>query len=183
MPKEPSDAKTIRKYLLLVGILAIYTGYLIYKFGSQCLLLGGLTWSAFVLATPIADAGFLLDFPIRLVLGWRMVVSEVFVWSVAIALNLIVYFRDPSVYERTPITRAFGQILSKPWPNWIIIVISCAGTFGSLVVADKIYDLAGKGQLAKVWKRAGVQTVASVALLVGLFFCYRYFLGLFGVEL
>jgi hypothetical protein len=72
---------------------------LFYKFFLLCLLLFGcfvylsvqydfitgglasiLTWSFFVLCTSIAGAGFLLNFPLRLLFGIRMVISEVIVW-------------------------------------------------------------------------------------------------------
>ena len=53
-----------RKFLLLIALFALYFLYLIYEYGIQD---GGLvtllTWSFFVLCTPVADAGFLLDFP------------------------------------------------------------------------------------------------------------------------
>ncbi len=57
------------KFLLLSVLLVSYFVYLSYEYN---LLTGGiavaLTWSFFVLCTPIADAGFLLDFPLRLFL-------------------------------------------------------------------------------------------------------------------
>ena len=143
------DKRGFKKFLWLVAILAVYTGYLVFHFGSQGLLLGFLTWSAFVLATPIADAGILLDLPIRYFLGWKMVATEVFVWAVAILGNLLAHAFAPQVYGRTKITFAFHEILDKPWPNWTIIVVSCIGTFGSLFLADRVFDLVGQGRFKK----------------------------------
>ena len=72
------------KFLLLCFILSSYFGYLTYEYD---LLTGGIaaliTWSFFVLCTPIADAGFLLDFPLRLLFGIRMIFSEIVVWAIA----------------------------------------------------------------------------------------------------
>jgi hypothetical protein len=77
-----------RKFLLLVALFALYFLYLIYEYGIQD---GGLvtllTWSFFVLCTPVADAGFLLDFPIRLLYKIKMIYTEIIVWILAISLS------------------------------------------------------------------------------------------------
>jgi hypothetical protein len=48
-------------------VLLIFLGYFIFiakKYGlQQGLFVSTLSWSFFVLCTPVADAGFLLDFP------------------------------------------------------------------------------------------------------------------------
>ena len=81
--------QVIIKFILLCGVFVGYFAYLSYEFD---LMTGGiaalLTWSFFVLCTPVADAGFLLDFPIRLLFGVRMIVSEVAVWVLAFAINI-----------------------------------------------------------------------------------------------
>lgn len=72
--------QVLLKFLALLALFATYFIYLSFKFdfatGSVVALL---TWSLFVLATPVADAGFLLDFPLRLLFGVRMFISEMFV--------------------------------------------------------------------------------------------------------
>ncbi|MFT7533338.1 MAG: hypothetical protein ACI9FD_004374, partial [Gammaproteobacteria bacterium] len=64
--RRPSH-QVLVKFLLLCLVLFTYFAYLTYQYD---LLTGGIasliTWSFFVLCTPIADAGFLLDFPIRI---------------------------------------------------------------------------------------------------------------------
>ena len=73
------------KFVLLCFLLVSYFVYLSVKYD---LITGGiasaLTWTFFVLCTPIADAGFLLDFPLRLLFGVRMLISEIAVWAVAL---------------------------------------------------------------------------------------------------
>lgn len=116
--------------------------YLTYEYD---LLTGGvaalITWSFFVLCTPIADAGFLLDFPIRLLFGIRMVISEVLVWAVAISINIIslIYFND--FYETTFVTRLIKVILTTPFPYWIVILLSGIGTFLSIRFGDELMDV------------------------------------------
>ena len=75
---QKPQRQVLMKFLLLLILMLGYFAYLSYEYD---LLTGGiaalLTWSFFVLCTPIADAGFLLDFPLRLLFGIRMVLSEI----------------------------------------------------------------------------------------------------------
>lgn len=139
--KKPQNQVWV-KFALLCLILVGYFLYLTYEYN---LLTGGiaslLTWSFFVLCTPVADAGFLLDFPLRLLFGIRMVISEIAVWAVAILINIIAlfYFRD--FYQTTAVTRLMEVILAKPFPYWFIIVLSAIGTFLSIRFGDELMDV------------------------------------------
>lgn len=130
------------KFALLCLILASYFAYLTYEYN---LLTGGvaslLTWSFFVLCTPIADAGFLLDFPLRLLFGIRMVVSEIAVWIIAILINVVAFFYFRDFYQTTAITRILEEILTTPYPYWFIIALSVAGTFLSIRFGDELMDV------------------------------------------
>ena len=90
--------ETLYKFLILLAVLILYFSYLSYKYG---ILTGGIvsaiTWSFFVLCTPIADAGFLLDFPIRLLFGIRMLHSELLVWAIAFSINGYTLYDDPAI--------------------------------------------------------------------------------------
>ena len=65
--KHHTKREVLFKFLILLGILLAYASLVVWQYGLKD---GGmitlLTWSFFVLCTPIADAGFLLDFPLRL---------------------------------------------------------------------------------------------------------------------
>lgn len=130
------------KFLFFLFILLGYFFYLTYEYN---LLTGGIaaliTWSFFVLCTPIADAGFLLDFPLRLLFGIRMVISEIMVWALAISINItvLIYFRE--LYETTVITRLMEAILTTPFPYWLVILLSAIGTFLSIRFGDEIMDV------------------------------------------
>ncbi|MCP5074365.1 MAG: hypothetical protein GY947_13895 [Rhodobacteraceae bacterium] len=140
--KVPHRRQVFIKFILLVLVLLGYLGYLthIYDFrtGSIAALL---TWSFFVLCTPVADAGFLLDLPLRLLFGIRMFVSEVMVWGVAIGLNLIALMWFPHDYETTALTRLLHAIITTPWPYWSVVAISGAGTFLSIRFGDELMDV------------------------------------------
>lgn len=144
MPKTSLAPRkqVIIKFLLLLCLLAGYFFYLSMEYGFST---GGaaalLSWSFFVLCTPIADAGFLLDFPLRLLFGIRMVVSEVVVWAAAITVNLAALQIAPGAYETTVVTRLLHDIISTPYPYWAIIVLSAAGTFLSIRFGDELMDV------------------------------------------
>ncbi len=124
--------------LLLVG----YFFYLSYEYDFAT---GGMasiiTWSFFVLCTPIADAGFILDFPIRLLLGIRMIVSEIVVWIIAISINVIAYNYYPDYYSTTTLTQLLYAIITTPVPYYAVIVLSGVGTFLSLRFGDELMDV------------------------------------------
>lgn len=130
------------KFILLCFVLI---GYFIYLNIEYDVMTSGvaaiLTWSFFVLCTPIADAGFLLDFPIRLIFGVRMMYSEICVWIIAILINLfsLIFFFE--YYSTTPLLKVFYAILLTPYPYWGIILLSALGTFLSIRFGDEMMDV------------------------------------------
>lgn len=135
--------KDIARYILLVLVIAGYFGWLSYHYGLESGgIVAALTWSFFVLCTPIADAGFLLDFPVRLLTGMRMVFTEMIVWVLAFIINTSALTYSPESYQKTALTRLFYEILTQPWPYWAIIVLCCIGTFLSVLMGDTAFDTA-----------------------------------------
>ncbi len=174
----------LNRFVIGLTILTLYTIYLVFQYGPSGIALGAITWSAFVIATPIADGGLLLDFPIRLMTGMRMIYSEIIVWVIAISLNIYVLFNNPVVYERTIITNSFHQILVNPWPNWIIIFISLIGTFVSIFFGDELLDVVFHKQRKKYLKHNFKYKIILVIFGIILFyFIYQQFLHLFGLQI
>lgn len=147
--KNPNDKNGIHpkkqvlyKFLMLFLLLLGYFSYLSYQYNF---LTGGiasaLTWSFFVLCTPIADAGFLLDFPLRLLFGIRMLISEIAVWVLAITINIISLLYFSEYYQTTELTKLLQAILTIPFPYWGVILLSGAGTFLSIQFADELMDV------------------------------------------
>lgn len=130
------------KFLLLCALLLSYFGYLSFQYD---LVTGGIaaliTWSFFVLCTPIADAGFLLDFPLRIIFGIRMIISEIVVWAIAIIINLLAFSIWPEYYQTTVLTQLMHAILVTPYPYWAVIVLSGIGTFLSIRFGDELMDV------------------------------------------
>ncbi len=130
------------KFLIVLGIFLIYLILTINHFGVENgILVSLLTWSFFVFCTPIADAGVLVDFPIRVLTGIRMLYSEIMVWIIALLINIYARTFEPAIYKKTIILEMFNYILNHPWPYGIIIVLSCIGTFLSVYFGDEILDI------------------------------------------
>ncbi len=133
---------SLLKILLLVFLIVVYFLWCARQYGSGSgALVTLLTWSFFVLCTPIADAGFLLDFPIRLLTRLRMVWSEIGVWVIAIGINIFAISLRPELYGHTLILQLFYKILTHPFPYWAIIVLSGFGTFLSIRFGDELVDV------------------------------------------
>lgn len=132
----------LKKFLLVLSIFVFYFIFITLKFGvSKGLFITFLTWSFFVFCTPVADAGILLDLPIRLSTGLRMVKSEILVWIIAFFINVYALIFKPFLYDSTIILKIFKQILLNPYPYWAIIFLSAIGTFLSIIFGDELFDV------------------------------------------
>ncbi len=141
-PKHQTHRSVYVRFLVILIIFVSYFVFISSKYGySDGFLIAWLSWSFFVLSTPIADAGMLIDFPVRLIGGFRMVYSEMLVWLSAISLNLYALKFNPDTYEQTQILSLLHHILTHPWPLWGIILVSAVGTFLSIQIGDELLDV------------------------------------------
>lgn len=167
----------MRKFLILCFLMGGYTLYLCLKYDVQQ---GGissiLTWSFFVLCTPIADAGFLLDFPIRLLMRVPMIISEIFVWALAILVNIVGVYFFADYYQTTELTQIFYHILVTPIPYWSIILLSGVGTFLSLYFGDVVLDSLPKDPARPFYQRLHLKNLMPLLLLFIAIIVLYYFL-------
>ncbi|HHD92062.1 MAG TPA: hypothetical protein ENL06_00325 [Candidatus Portnoybacteria bacterium] len=139
--KETKKHSLIR-YILLFFFVITYFIYTIYKFGfSNGLLVSSLTWSFFIFCTPIADAGFILAFPVRVLIGVRMIYTQIASFVLAAIITLIAITVRPIAFHKTLILELYHQILFHPIPYWIIIILSLIGTFFSIYFGDELMDV------------------------------------------
>jgi hypothetical protein len=140
--KHHTHVETVVKFVLLLCVVLGYLVYLNSKYNFETsLYLAALNWAFFVLCTPIADAGFLLDFPIRLLFKVRMIFTEMFVWSLALILSISGVVFNPDIFSQTLLTAIFYKILVTPWPFWGLILLFCFGTFLSIYFGDEMLDV------------------------------------------
>ncbi len=181
--KMENKKETVVKFVLMLLVVIAYFTFISFQYGAaDGFLITLLTWTFFVLCTPIADAGFLLDFPIRLITKVRMIFSEMFVWAFSISLNIAVFLLNPQAYQKTIILRLFHHIFTQPWPFWSVIVLSAIGTFFSIYLADEIYDVTLKRkQYQKV--RLAYFVFMFVFLILIILVLYDFLLKQLGVQI
>ena len=171
------------RFVAMLAIALGYFGFVSWHYGAGSgLVITFLTWSFFVLCTPVADGGILIDFPVRFLTGWRMMYTEALNWGAAVGLNIYFLLFNASVYEQTGILRLAEKIYTQPWPFWGIILLSLTGTFLSVYFGDELIDVAHHHQREKharhkstyYWVVLGFFFVAALAL-------YQYLLSQLGV--
>lgn len=175
--KIETHREVVIKFLLLLAVLALYFAYLSYEYGlATGGMVAALTWSFFVLCTPVADAGFLLDFPIRLITGIRMIHSEMLVWTIAISLNIYTLGHNPAAYDKSFLTSLLRQILTNPWPYWSIILLSLTGTFLSIHFGDEMLDIFRHRDRIKYHRHGFIYKIIGIISLFALIFLAYYHL-------
>lgn len=163
----------IKKFLFVLAIVLAYAIFAIEKFGvSQGISVTALTWSFFVFCTPIADAGFLIDFPIRIVTNIKMLISEIIVWIFAIFINVIAFILSPDIYTKTPLLELFHKIMTTPWPLWLIFILSAIGTFISVAIDDEIFDILKAKNKKKQLKHEGLKFYINIGTFIVTFILY-----------
>lgn len=185
--KDELHRHPLIKFIIVFVLLVGYVTLTSLKFGVRDgLMVSVLTWSFFVLCTPIADAGFLLDLPLRILTGIRMLYSEILVWIIAIALNVLVFFTNVQIYEDTVILSLFHHILAQPWPFWGIIILSGIGTFLSVVFGDEIIDVSLEKKSSRKHHRKHRRKhhfILILFLIVLILILYDYLLNSFGISI
>jgi len=130
------------KFIIIFSILVFYFWIVSMKYGlKNGAITTILTWVFFVFCTPIADAGFLVGFPVRFLFGMRMIYSETIVTFVAITITIYLLAYAPGAFGVTGILLLYKYILLHPWPYWLIIILSTIGTFLSIYFGDEIIDV------------------------------------------
>lgn len=183
--KHETKRRVSIKFLLVLAVFLLYFLIIALKYGlADGFFVTILTWSFFVLCTPIADAGFLLDFPVRLLTRLRMLYSEFLVWTIAISLNLYAFFSAAEVYEKTKLLQIFHQILAQPSPFWLIILISATGTFLSVTFGDELLDqIHHKDRLFYHKHKSRHRLIIMIFLTVAAIFLYHLLLNKLGVQI
>lgn len=183
--KQETHKELATKFVLLLTVLLCYFGYLSFEFGlATGGIVAAITWSFFVLCTPVADAGFLLDFPIRLLFGIRMIVSEFIVWFIAIGINAYALIFAEAMYDTTVITSLFKVILLTPYPYWSVIALSGFGTFLSIYFGDEMLDVIRHRDRVKYHQHAfKLKVIAVVGLFVLIFLAYYYLLESLHIQI
>lgn len=184
--KNKFHLNKIEKFIILLLILVIYTFLMIEKYGIENgPIVSILTWSFFVFCTPIADAGFLIDFPIRLLTKVKMIYSEIIVWVVAFIITLSSYLFNPTIFDTTIILKLFYQIITNLFPYGIIIILSAIGTFLSVYFGEEILD-ESINELKKKKRKKHMfkyKYLYFILIIVVIIIVYYYLLSSLGISI
>jgi hypothetical protein len=185
MLKHETKQHVLLKFIFLVLIVISYFIYMSLKFGTKDgLSVTILTWSFFFFCTPIADAGFLLAFPVRLLLKIKMMYTQLAAFLIALCLNLYAFFFNPAIYSKTVILNLFYHILSQPFPFWGIIILSILGTLFSIYFGDELIDVSKHSDCKKYNKhRLKYKIILSVFVFLVTLVLYNFLLKQLGVEI
>ncbi len=173
--KNETHSEVILKFVTLVLIVLIYFLYMNWQYGASTGFgVSLLTWSFFVLCTPIADGGFILAFPIRLLFKIKMSITQVVLWFVAVGINIVFLTTSPDAYDLTFLTKLLKHILSEPYPYWSILIISALGTFLSIFFGDEMMDVASHKE-REASHRHGVKYRTIIVLGLGMLTVVAYY--------
>jgi hypothetical protein len=163
------------RFLALIAFIIGYFLYMSWKYDAATgAILAVLSWSFFVLCTPIADGGFVVAFPLRLLFGVRMVYTQIGVWILAVTVNVFGLMLFPQYYSDSAVTELLHKILVTPWPYWSILLISSVGTALSIWFGDEMMDVTNHSQREKHHKH-GFKHRTLVILVFGVLTVLAYY--------
>jgi hypothetical protein len=166
---EGPERRLRARWFLVAGCVTLYAVYMVHKLGVRAgVTVTYLTWCFLVLGTPVADAGGLLDVPVRLLTGIPMVWVEVCVIATSILSCAAFVWLYPEAFKHTALLRAFHIILTNPVPYWAIIVVCIIGTILSVRIGDLVIDKAQAAMRQRSWQAlvAGWTWEASIDVVV-----------------
>lgn len=183
--EEETKKHSFIKFLLLLLVFVIYSSFTFLNEGlKNGFLVSIISWSFFVLCTPVADAGFLLDFPVRVISGFRMVYSEIIVWFIAIFVNILSLTFFPQIYSKTILLYLLYYIITQPFPYWGIIILSGIGTFFSVYFGDELIDVSFHNQRKKFHKHLTKHKIVIFVFVISLIIVlYTFLIEKLGVKI
>jgi len=173
------------RFLLIVLIATLYFILVSFEYGlEKGFMVALLTWTFFIFCTPIADAGFLVGVPLRLLAKIRMIYSQIAAFIVAFFIDLFTLIFDPNIYEKTGLLKLFKHIILTPYPFWIIIILSVIGTFLSIYFGDELIDVAKHKDRTKYKKHKNKYISVLVLFVIVLtILLYSYLMKKMGINL
>lgn len=127
---EKNSKLTTLLFIIPVSLLILlFLSFYINHNFTTSLLATLITWSAYVLCIPAYHGKFILGIPYKIITRKKLLYPERILWPAAIIFNFISVYSYNSAYQTTIVTHLFYQIISTPWPQWLIILVSALGTF------------------------------------------------------
>lgn len=159
------------------GLFLVVIFYLIKLHGvSQGFIASYLTWSFFVLCTPIISRALLISTIIEKITGSTLYNAGLFTWSGALISNMILLNLVPTIYTMNPLSGFLAHALTTPRPHWLLIAM-CGANVWYQAVLEKIDFIGAKPYLHSI----GHMLTFSCFFLF-LFFYYQEFIIVFNAH-
>jgi len=126
--------------------------------------------------------GLLAGLPLRLIFGIRMLFSEIAVWALAIAINVVAMLYLVEYYQTTKLTMLLRAILTTPYPYWSVILLSGTGTFLSIRSADELMDVARHRDREFFHRHSFKHEVVIIVFFVVILFGYYKLIASLGIN-
>ena len=183
--KHETKKHSLVRFIGLFLIIISYFVYISIKLGTKTgIFVTALTWSFFIFCTPIADAGFLVAFPVRLLMGVRMMYTQIIAFFVAFFLDLFAFLHGPEIFNKTIILKLFYQIITHPFPLWGIILLSLLGTIFSIYFGDELIDVAKHKDRKKYKKHLNkFKLIVTIFLVAAIILLYEFLLRTIGIKI
>ena len=113
-----------------------------------------------------------------------MFIAEIFVWTLALSINIYAVLFKPNIYEKTKILNLFKYILENPFPFWSIILISMIGTFISIEFGDELLNKTQHKQ-RKIYQKNkyNFRIIIIFFLFIIFFILYDFLLKKLGINI
>ena len=172
------------RFTLLTSILVIYILYAVHKYGtSNGLLITALSWSFFIFCTPIADAGFIVAFPTRLLFNIRMIYTQIATYFIAILFIALAFIKGTNIFSKTILLKLFYAIISTP-AYWLILILSFIGTMLSIYFGDELLDVTKFSQTKKYQKHASkYHLLATATVILFTIIIYDFLIKSMGINI
>ncbi len=129
------------EYLKLLLVSLIFSFFLVIFWATfeikTAIISLFLSWSFLILCIPLSHGKIILGVPFKLFTGKVFLYPEVFMWILAVILNIIVYINIPRIYFSTFINHLLLRVISTPWPYWLALFLCALATSYKFLIGAK----------------------------------------------
>lgn len=162
---------------LYSGLFLIVVFFLIKHHGiGRGLIASFLTWSFFVLCTPIISRALVISNIIEKLTGSNLYNAGLFTWSAALITNMILLNLTPTIYNVNPLSGLLAHALTTPRPYWLLISM-CGANVWYQALLEK-FDFIG----AKPYLHGIGHVITCSTFLLFLFLYYPEFIIVFNAH-
>jgi len=125
------------KFILFLSGFSLLASFFVIQYGLEPgLHIAFLSWSFYILCIPSAHGDIILGVPLRLI-RHKPFFTQPLMWTSAFLLNAFSVTFTPDIYLSSIPTQLLYRIIERPYPCWIIFVISAVGTMYPVIIGNE----------------------------------------------